>query len=128
MTDSKDIHIGQGDPIGEAYLNFQRYLVSLRQRGIVLAVSSKNEDETARLPFRQHPDMLLHEEDFAIFQANWKDKATNIQAIAETLSLGLDAIVFVDDNPFERNMVRASDAECSRARDARRSCPVRPNP
>jgi FkbH-like protein len=102
----KDIHIGQGDPIGEAYLNFQRYLLSLRQRGIVLAVSSKNEDEIARLPFREHPDMLLHEEDFAIFQANWKDKATNIQAIADTLSLGPNSIVFVDDNPFERNMVR----------------------
>jgi FkbH-like protein len=69
-------------------------------------VSSKNEDETARLPFRQHPDMLLHEEDFAIFQANWKDKATNIKAISDTLSLGLDAIVFVDDNSFERDMVR----------------------
>ena len=70
-------------------MSFQRYLVSLRQRGILLAVSSKNEDETARLPFRQHPDMLLHEEDFVVFQANWNDKATNIQAIADTLQLGL---------------------------------------
>lgn len=100
------IHIGQGNPAGEAYLSFQRYLLTLRRRGIVLAVSSKNEDETARLPFRHHPDMVLHEPDFAVFQANWNDKATNIQAIADTLALGLDAFVFVDDNPFERNLVR----------------------
>jgi FkbH-like protein len=102
----KGIRIGQGDPSGEAYLSFQRYVLSLRERGIVLAVSSKNEDETARLPFRDHPDMLLHQEDFALFQANWNDKASNIQAIAETLSLGLESLVFVDDNPFEREMVR----------------------
>jgi FkbH-like protein len=102
----KGIHIGQGDAAGEAYLSFQRYVASLRQRGVVLAVSSKNEDETARMPFRQHPDMVLHEEDFAVFQANWNDKATNIQAIADTLALGLDSFVFVDDNPFERNLVR----------------------
>ncbi|HXN48850.1 MAG TPA: HAD-IIIC family phosphatase, partial [Bryobacteraceae bacterium] len=100
------IHVGQGDPEGEAYLSFQRYIVLLRQRGVVLAVSSKNEDETARLPFRRHPDMLLREGDFAVFQANWNDKASNIQAIANTLALGLDSFVFVDDNPFERNRVR----------------------
>ena len=72
----------------------------------MLAVSSKNDDETARLPFRHHPDMLLHEEHFAVFQANWKDKASNISAIAGTLALGLESFVFVDDNPFERNLVR----------------------
>ena len=102
----KGIQIGSGDAVGEAYLTFQQYVLSLRQRGIVLAVSSKNEDETARMPFRQHPDMLLQEKDFAIFQANWNDKASNIRAIADTLALGLDAMVFVDDNPFERNLVR----------------------
>jgi FkbH-like protein len=100
------IRIAQGDPVGEAYLNFQRYVIQLRQRGIVLAVSSKNEDEVARLPFLRHPDMLLREEDFAVFQANWNDKAANIQAIADTLALGLESLVFVDDNPFERNRVR----------------------
>ncbi len=100
------IVIGQGNPTGEAHLDLQHYLASLRQRGIVLCVSSKNNEEAARLPFRDHPDMLLRESDFAVFQANWNDKATNIQAIADTLALGLDALVFVDDNPFEREMVR----------------------
>ena len=78
----------------------------LRERGIVLAVSSKNHDETARLPFRSHPEMLLRENHFAVFQANWNDKATNITAIANELALGLDAMVFLDDNPAERGLVR----------------------
>jgi len=72
----------------------------------VLAVSSKNTDEVAREPFRKHPDMLLREDHIAVFQANWNDKATNIKAIAEELSLGLDAMVFLDDNPVERGLVR----------------------
>jgi FkbH-like protein len=100
------IQVAQGDAAGEAYLDFQRYVLSLRDAGIVLAVSSKNEDETARLPFRQHPEMLLKEEHFGVFQANWNDKPTNIKAIATELSLGLESLVFVDDNPFERELVR----------------------
>jgi FkbH-like protein len=84
----------------------QRYALALRERGVILAVCSKNEDETARLPFRQHPEMLLREEHFACFQANWNDKPSNLAAIASELSLGLDSFVFVDDNPFERRMVR----------------------
>jgi FkbH-like protein len=102
----KGIQIAQGDPLGEAYLDFQRYALSLRERGIVLAVSSKNEDATARLPFREHAEMILREEHFAVFQANWSDKATNLQAIAEELALGIDSLVFADDNPFERELVR----------------------
>jgi FkbH-like protein len=100
------IHVAQGDAIGEAYLDFQRYILSLRQAGIVLAVSSKNEDEIARLPFREHREMLLREEHFAVFQANWNDKPTNLKAIATELSLGLESLVLVDDNPFERGLVR----------------------
>lgn len=100
------IKIAQGDAAGEAYLSFQSYALALRDRGVVLAVSSKNEDVTARLPFQKHPEMLLREEHFAVFQANWNDKATNIQAIANELSLGLESFVFVDDNPFERELVR----------------------
>jgi FkbH-like protein len=100
------IKIAQGDATGEAHLAVQRLALDLRQRGIVLAVSSKNTDEVARTPFEKHPEMLLKLEHIAVFQANWNDKATNIQAIAEELSLGLDAMVFLDDNPAERGLVR----------------------
>jgi len=100
------IRLAQGDATGEAHLELQRWALALRRRGIVLAVCSKNEDETARIPFRSHPEMLLREDHIAVFQANWNDKATNIVAIAAELSLGLDAMVFVDDNPAERALVR----------------------
>lgn len=100
------IAIAQGDARGEAHLNVQRLALALRQRGIVLAVCSKNTDEIAREPFEKHPEMLLKLEHIAVFQANWEDKATNIQAIAKELSLGLDAMVFLDDNPAERGLVR----------------------
>jgi FkbH-like protein len=100
------IQIAQGDARGEAHLAVQRMALDLRQRGIVLAVCSKNTDEVARVPFEKHPEMLLKLKDIAVFQANWSDKATNIQAIAKELSLGLDAMVFLDDNPVERGLVR----------------------
>ena len=100
------IVVGNGDSTGEAYIDIQQTALALRDRGIVLAVSSKNTDEIARQPFREHPDMLLQEKHFAVFQANWNDKATNIMAIAKELSLGLDSMVFLDDNPVERNLVR----------------------
>jgi FkbH-like protein len=101
------IQFTQGDANGEAYLAVQRLALELRQRGIILAVSSKNTEEIARQPFNQHPEMLLKLEHFAAFKANWKDKATNIQEIADELSLSLDAMVFLDDNPAERALVRA---------------------
>jgi FkbH-like protein len=100
------IKVAQGDATGEAHLAVQRLALDLRQRGIVLAVSSKNTEEVARAPFEKHPEMLMKLEHFAVFQANWNDKATNIQAIADELSLGLDAMVFLDDNPVERGLVR----------------------
>ena len=100
------IKLGQGDATGEAYLAIQKLALDLRQRGIVLAVSSKNTDEIARAPFTSHPEMLLKLDHFAVFRANWNDKAANITAIAEELSLGLDSFVFLDDNPAERGLVR----------------------
>jgi len=100
------IKLAQGDATGEAHLALQEMALTLRQRGIVLAVSSKNEEAAARAPFQKHPEMLLKEDHFAVFQANWQDKATNIKAIAEELCLGLDAMVLVDDNPMERDLVR----------------------
>jgi FkbH-like protein len=100
------IVLGQGDPQGEAFLSIQGAALALRERGIVLAVSSKNSDEIARLPFLHHPEMLLRESHVAVFQANWNDKASNIRAIADELSLGLESLVFLDDNPAERRLVR----------------------
>ncbi|MFZ1084441.1 MAG: HAD-IIIC family phosphatase [Terracidiphilus sp.] len=101
------IQVAQGDARGEAFLAVQRMALNLRQRGIVLAVCSKNTDAVAREPFEKHAEMLLKLNHIAVFQANWNDKATNIQAIAEELSLGLDAMVFLDDNPMERGLVRS---------------------
>jgi FkbH-like protein len=101
------IRIGGSSPEGEAHLELQRYLKELRARGVLLAVSSKNNPDEARLPFLEHPDMLLRLEDFAAFEANWDDKVTNLRRVAETLSLGIDSFVFLDDNPLERDWVRS---------------------
>lgn len=102
------VKIGQGSAIGEAFLAIQAYALELRNRGVVLAVASKNDDAIARAPFREHPDMLLHEEHIAVFQANWTDKASNLEAIARALNIGADALVFLDDNPAERAQMRAA--------------------
>ncbi|HTO82129.1 MAG TPA: HAD-IIIC family phosphatase [Methylomirabilota bacterium] len=100
------IKLAQGDAVGEGFLSVQRFALALRERGVVLAVSSKNNDEVARLPFQKHPEMVLREEHLAVFQANWNDKASNILAIAEELKLGLESFVLLDDNPVERDLVR----------------------
>lgn len=102
------ITIGQGDPLGEAFLSVQRAALTLHDRGIILAVCSKNEEANARIPFQKHPDMLLKEDHFALFVANWQNKATNIETIAHDLNIGLDALVFLDDNPMERDQVRTT--------------------
>ena len=102
------IQIGEGHPRGECFLAVQRAAAELRQRGVMLAVCSKNDDAVARGPFREHPDMLLRESDIAVFQANWIDKPSNLEAIAKTLNIGLDALVLLDDNPAERAQVRAA--------------------
>ena len=98
--------LGNGSPIGEAFLDVQRVALRLRERGIILAVCSKNDEAVARSAFREHPEMLLREEHFAAFVANWTDKATNLETIASQLSIGLDSLVFLDDNPAERAQVR----------------------
>ena len=91
---------------GEAFLAFQRYAKELSQRGIVLAVCSKNDPEKAREPFEKRADMVLRLADISAFVANWNNKADNLRSIADQLELGLDSIVFVDDNPAERALVR----------------------
>ncbi|HET6618661.1 MAG TPA: HAD-IIIC family phosphatase [Dongiaceae bacterium] len=100
------IQLGQGSAAGEAFAAFQRFLLSMSKRGIVLAVSSKNDSAIAESAFASHPEMVLRRSDIASFHANWDDKATNLRRIAEELNLGMEALVFVDDNPAERHMVR----------------------
>ena len=99
------IRLGTG-PEGEAFVAFQAYVQALGQRGVVLAVSSKNDAKHAAEPFEKHPDMRLELGDIAVFRANWDNKPDNIREIARTLNLGLDAFVFIDDNPAEREVVR----------------------
>lgn len=100
------IKLGEDTALGEAYRDFQRYAKSLRDRGVLLAVCSKNELENAKLGFT-HPDSILRFEDFAAFKANWNPKNENIKEIAQELNIGLDSLVFVDDNPMERAVVSA---------------------
>lgn len=100
------IVLGQGDAAGEAFVDFQHFVKSLQRRGIILAVCSKNDEANALLPFQSHPEMVLKAEDIACFVANWSDKAHNIRTIAARLNIGLDSLVFVDDNPVERGLIR----------------------
>ena len=102
------ILVGQGSPRGESFLAVQHTAAELRSRGVLLAVCSKNDDAVARSPFREHPEMALRENHIAVFQANWIDKASNLESIARTLNIGLDALVLLDDNPAERAQVRAA--------------------
>lgn len=103
-----NIRIGpDGGAVGEAYARFQAWLKALTERGIALAVCSKNDEQLARQPFQGKAGMVLRLDDFVAFRANWENKADNIRAIAAELNLGLDAFVFVDDNPAERALVRA---------------------
>ena len=92
--------------IGKAFTEFQYWIKKLKNRGVILAVCSKNTDNIAREPFEKHPDMVLHLDDIAVFVANWENKADNIRYIKNVLNIGYDSMVFLDDNPFERNIVR----------------------
>ena len=92
--------------IGKAFTDFQLWIKQLKERGIILAVCSKNEEQIAREPFENHPDMVLSINDFAIFVANWNSKVDNIKYIQEVLNIGFDSMVFFDDSPFERNVIR----------------------
>jgi len=98
--------LGQGSALGEAFVAFQEYARELSRRGVILAVCSKNDEANAVEPFEKHPEMVLKRHDVASFVANWNDKASNLRAIAEELNIGIDSLVFVDDNPFERTLVR----------------------
>ena len=100
------IELGHGLGIGKAFTEFQMWIKKLKQRGIIICVVSKNNEDTAKEPFEKHPDMILKLDDIAVFQANWETKVDNIRTIQGILNIGFDSMVFLDDNPFERNMVR----------------------
>ena len=101
----ENIQLG-GLGIGKAFTEFQYWIKKLKNRGIILAVCSKNTESVAKEPFEKHPDMVLHLEDIAVFMANWENKVNNILEIQRILNIGFDSMVFLDDNPFERNMVK----------------------
>lgn len=100
------IQLGHGLGIGKAFTEFQMWVKKLKQRGVIICVASKNNEETAKEPFEKHPDMVLKLDDIAVFQANWDTKVDNIRTIQQILNIGFDSMVFLDDNPFERNIVR----------------------
>jgi FkbH-like protein len=99
------IDLGMDTSIGQAYLDFHLYIKELKDRGVILAVCSKNEFETAKSGF-DHPDSILKFEDFTSFKANWDPKSKNIYEIADEINIGLESLVFIDDNPVERDIVR----------------------
>jgi len=92
--------------IGKAFTELQLWIKQLKERGIIIAVCSKNNEATAKEPFEKHPDMVLSLDDISVFVANWETKADNIKHIQRILNIGFDSMVFLDDNPFERSMVR----------------------
>lgn len=102
------IVLGEGSARGEAHLALQRYALQQRDRGIILAVCSKNDPTIAEQVFKEHPEMLIKRDDIAAFVANWEDKAQNLQRIAKQLNIGIDSLVFVDDNPAERARIRGT--------------------
>ena len=95
-------------PQGEAFQAFQRYLLELKRRGILLAVASKNDEELAMDVFSSHRGMVLTRDDFAAFVASWDPKPVQLRRVAEMLGVGSDSLVFIDDNPAERVAVRES--------------------
>jgi FkbH-like protein len=99
------IQLGKTHP-GSAYYEFQQELVNLYNRGIIIALCSKNNQEDVYEVFRKHPDVILKEEHIAAAQINWRDKATNLRQIALDLNISLDSFVFMDDSEFEVNLIR----------------------
>lgn len=100
------IQIGHGLGDGKAFSELQQWIKKLKERGIILAVCSKNDETKAKEPFEKNPEMVLKLNDIAVFIANWENKADNIRLIQSILNIGFDSMVFIDDNPFERNIVR----------------------
>ena len=101
----ENIQIGDLEQ-GKAFTELQYWARELERRGIILAICSKNDEDIAKVPFEKHPDMVLTLDDIAIFVANWDSKVDNIIKIKSFLNIGYDSMVFVDDNPYERGVVK----------------------
>jgi len=95
------------EPPGNAFMEFQRVLLSLHQRGIILAINSKNNFEDAIKVIREHPHMILKEEHFAAMRINWNDKVSNMKEIVKEINIGSDSLVFIDDDPVNREFVKS---------------------
>lgn len=100
------IKIGKDNPIGEAHIEFQKYLKQLKELGIVLTIASKNDEENA-IEGLEYNNMLLHKNDFLVVKANWEPKPNNILESANEINIGVDSFVFLDDNPVERELVKS---------------------
>jgi len=99
------------DPAGRPFVEFQRVLKSLLKSGIILAINSKNNSDDAMKVIKEHPHMILKEEDFACLKINWNDKIANMRNISKELNIGLDSIVFFDDDPINRELIKMSIPE-----------------
>lgn len=92
--------------IGKTFITLQSWAKKLKQKGAILAICSKNTEPAVKEPFEKHPDMILKIDDISVFIANWDNKADSIRHIQQVLNIGFDSMVFIDDNPFERSIVR----------------------
>ncbi|MGP0576345.1 HAD-IIIC family phosphatase [Paenibacillus peoriae] len=101
-----NISLGGIDPVGESFVMFQKELKNLKNRGIMLAISSKNNENIAMEMIENHPEMVLRKNDFTSYRINWDDKAENIAEIVSSLNIGMQSVVFLDDNPTERDRVK----------------------
>jgi len=103
---ARGLKVGPGDPVGEAFSEIQQLVLGYKQRGVLLALCSKNNESDAREAFQERPEMPLSWEDFTVTEVNWSPKHESLGRIAESLQIGTDALVFVDDNPVECDLVR----------------------
>lgn len=102
----ENVQVGHGLGIGKAFTEFQQWIKKLKNRGIIICICSKNDEDKAKEPFEKNPEMVLHLDDISVFVANWENKADNIRTIQQILNIGFDSMVFLDDNPAERAIVR----------------------
>lgn len=105
-TGWEGVQLGGHDAVGESFVEFQRELKALTRAGVILGIVSKNDETAAFEAIDKHPDMILRRGDFAGWRINWRDKAANLADLVAELNIGLDAVVFIDDNPAERARVR----------------------